>query len=63
MPDRSPAIWRKSSYSTAGGNCVELAHVDGMIAVRDSKAPHAGQIRFARPTLAALINTLKSRNR
>lgn len=41
--------WRKSSFSgNGGGSCVEVAHHDGLILVRDtkdrSKAPH----RFTR---------------
>lgn len=31
-------LWRKSSYSAANGDCVEVGqHVDGHIGVRDSK--------------------------
>jgi hypothetical protein len=34
------AAWRKSSYSTNGGNCVEVArNLPGVVAVRDSKNP------------------------
>ena len=36
--DLSRAAWKKSSYSNASG-CVEVAFVDGAIAVRDSKDP------------------------
>ncbi|MEV5567650.1 DUF397 domain-containing protein [Streptomyces sp. NPDC052196] len=32
--------WTKSSYSSDGGNCVEVAHgVTGAMPVRDSKVP------------------------
>lgn len=31
------AAWRTSSYSANGNNCVEVALVDGQVAVRDSK--------------------------
>ena len=34
--DLSRAVWQKSSYSQSG-SCVEVAFVDGAIAVRDSK--------------------------
>jgi hypothetical protein len=36
MAQLDGAIWRKSTYSGANG-CVEVAFVDGHIAVRDSK--------------------------
>ncbi|WP_239344697.1 MULTISPECIES: DUF397 domain-containing protein [unclassified Frankia] len=36
--DLSGAVWRKSSYSNAKGECVEVAFLDdGLIALRDSK--------------------------
>jgi hypothetical protein len=31
--------WRKSSYTTGQGNCVEAASPRGVVAVRDSKDP------------------------
>jgi hypothetical protein len=38
--DLSRAEWRKSSYSSQSGNCVEVArNLPGLIAVRDSKTP------------------------
>jgi hypothetical protein len=41
MPRLRPSavrpIWRKSSYSLANGECVEVAVFDGDIIVRDSK--------------------------
>lgn len=35
--DLSITRWFKSSYSQAGGECVEVAFLDGMVGVRDSK--------------------------
>jgi len=35
--DLTRATWRKASYSTAQGNCVEVASLHGAVAVRDSK--------------------------
>ncbi|MGB3441564.1 MAG: DUF397 domain-containing protein [Actinophytocola sp.] len=33
-------VWRKSSYSGASGNCVELSWFDGRAGVRNSRDPH-----------------------
>ncbi|MFG3496175.1 DUF397 domain-containing protein [Streptomyces sp. NPDC047886] len=34
------ARWRKSSYSSGGGECVEVAdNLPGVVPVRDSKVP------------------------
>jgi hypothetical protein len=36
--DLSQAAWRKSTYSGANGDCVEVAdNLPGVVAVRDSK--------------------------
>ncbi|MGA6204605.1 DUF397 domain-containing protein [Nocardia testacea] len=35
--DLSGAIWFKSSHSQHGGDCVEVAHLDEVVGVRDSK--------------------------
>jgi hypothetical protein len=40
------ARWRKSSYSTGGNQCVEVAEVGGTVAVRDSKDPAVGHLAF-----------------
>jgi hypothetical protein len=38
--DLSRAEWRKSSYSSQDGNCVEVAtNLLGAVAIRDSKDP------------------------
>jgi hypothetical protein len=44
------ALWRKSSYSNGQANCVEVArvgHGNGLVAVRDSKAPARPALTFA----------------
>ncbi|MGI5165722.1 DUF397 domain-containing protein [Spirillospora sp. CA-253888] len=45
--DLSAAGWRKSSYSSGqGGECVEVAGLPSVIAVRDSKDPHGPRLVF-----------------
>jgi hypothetical protein len=45
MVDLSRAVWRKSTLSYANG-CVEVAFVDGQVAVRDSKDPNGPVLVF-----------------
>lgn len=52
--------WRKSSHSNAGGECVEVAFVDGRVSLRDSKSPDSGRIRVSATALAALVRTISS---
>jgi hypothetical protein len=45
--DLSAAEWRKSTYSNAQSNCVEVAaNLVGIVAVRDSKDPHGPALAF-----------------
>ena len=55
--------WRKSTYSTTGqSDCVEMAALpDGLVGVRDSKAPHAGHLTLSRRAVAGIMETLKTR--
>ncbi|WLW54183.1 DUF397 domain-containing protein [Streptomyces sp. YU58] len=53
--------WRKSSYSGGGdGNaCVELAHRDTHIAIRDSKAPAKATLTFPTAAFVTFVDALK----
>lgn len=45
--DLSGAAWFKSSRSTTGDDCVEVAHLrGGMVGVRDSKNPAGPALVF-----------------
>lgn len=51
--------WRKSTRSEDHGNCVELAALPHTIAIRDSKAPHAGHLILTPTAFATLIAQAK----
>lgn len=60
-PDLSAAEWRKSSRSSAqGGNCVEVAGMTAMVAVRDSKDPDGPALGFSRPAFGTLMRQVKA---
>jgi hypothetical protein len=56
------ATWRKSSYSGAQGNCVELTWPQGEVAaVRNSRDPHGPVLLYARADLAAFLTGVRQR--
>lgn len=55
----SSAAWRKSSYSGGGQQCVELADLGAVTAVRDSKDPDGPVLQFPRAHMAAFITAVK----
>ncbi len=56
-PDFTRARWVKSNFSEPNGNCVELAAVDGLIGMRDSKLGDASPILILTPDeLRALLD-------
>ncbi|MEJ2853870.1 MULTISPECIES: DUF397 domain-containing protein [unclassified Saccharothrix] len=60
-PEPRTTTWRKSTHSGGtGGDCVELAHTNTTVLVRDSKNPHTPPLRFAPTTFGTFLRTLRS---
>ncbi|MFG2084727.1 MULTISPECIES: DUF397 domain-containing protein [unclassified Spirillospora] len=57
--DLSRAVWRKSSRSGNGGNCVEVAALHHDIAVRDSKNPTGPKLMLTRADWRAFTDAVK----
>jgi Domain of unknown function (DUF397) len=58
--DLSRAVWMKSARSSGNcDNCVEVAFVDGAIAVRDSKNPTGPALLYTRDEWDAFIGGVK----
>ena len=59
MTDLSRAPWRKARRSQHNGGCVEVANLDEVGAVRDSKRPEAGAHVVGRTAFAAFLADAK----
>jgi hypothetical protein len=53
--DLSRAVWRKSRRSGNGNECVEVANLDHIVAVRDSKNPNGPKLALTSADWRALI--------
>lgn len=54
------AVWVKSTRSSGNcDNCVEVAFVDGAIAVRDSKDPHGPALIYTHDEWDAFLHGVK----
>jgi ABC-type amino acid transport substrate-binding protein len=58
MRDPVDAIWRKSTYSAVNG-CVEIAFLDGLVAVRDSKDRQGQALVFTPVEWRAFIDGVR----
>lgn len=52
--------WRKSTYSSSGNACVELADLGDTIALRNSNHPDAGTLTLKADQIAAFIGRVKA---
>ncbi|MFE9243048.1 DUF397 domain-containing protein [Nocardiopsis sp. NPDC006938] len=53
-------VFRTSSYSGSAGNCVEVADLAGVSAVRDTQNRSLGHILFPGREWAALLSTART---
>lgn len=58
--DLSRAPWRKSSFSGNGGNCVEVATIGALVAVRDTTDRAGALLTFPAPAWQSFATTLRS---
>lgn len=60
MTDLTSVLWRRSSLSGSGNNCVEVAPVSGLMAVRDSKDPGGAALVFSAGDWAVFLGRVKT---
>lgn len=60
MLDPACAVWRKSTHSGGGNNCVEVASRPGAAGVRDSKNPSVA-LTVSWDDWAAFVAAVKAR--
>lgn len=59
--DLTRADWRKSTFSSNNGNCVEVAaNIPGIVAVRDSKNPDGAVLVVTADEWSAFVAGMKT---
>ncbi|WP_405840778.1 DUF397 domain-containing protein [Streptomyces platensis] len=59
--DLSGIAWRKSSYSSANGQCVEIGSgLPGIVPVRDSKDPAGARLVFGEGAWTSFLAKLNA---
>jgi hypothetical protein len=58
-PDLSGVSWRRSSRSLDANTCVEMAHIEQGVAVRDSEAPRGPVLAFGRADWLAFVTAVR----
>lgn len=59
--DLAAACWIKSSFSSDGGQCVEVAPgLSGIVPVRDSKDPHGPALVFGTDAFSSFLSAVKA---
>jgi hypothetical protein len=61
-PGAGDLVWRKTSYSNGDGECVEVAPMNGRIAIRDSKNPSGPLLNYSAAEWRSFLNTAKIGN-
>lgn len=52
--------WRRSTYSSTGNTCVELADLGEHVALRNSNQPDVGTLTIGADQMAAFIDDVKA---
>lgn len=57
--ERTTPLWRKSSYSSNTGACVEVADTASFVHVRDTQNRPLGHLTFSGSDWSALLSSLR----